>query len=186
MTNATDLVLRLIALLDQLHIAYMLVGSYSSNYYGVPRSTKDADFVVTISDEQISRLRAALPPDLIMDKQMSFETVTMHMRYVILHPETAFKIELFLLSDDAYSQQRFARRTQVDFEGTKAWLPTAEDVVVQKLKWGSTGRRSKDIEDVRNVLRTQDHLDFTYIRSWCDTHNTRDLLEKLLPGKRTD
>lgn len=44
--SSTDLVLRIIRLLDQLAIPYMLVGSYSSNYFGRPRSTRDADFVV--------------------------------------------------------------------------------------------------------------------------------------------
>ena len=29
-------------------IAYLLAGSFSSNYYGIPRSTKDADFVVEL------------------------------------------------------------------------------------------------------------------------------------------
>ena len=29
-------------------VAYLLAGSFSSNYYGIPRSTKDADFVVEL------------------------------------------------------------------------------------------------------------------------------------------
>jgi hypothetical protein len=159
----------------------MLVGSYSSNYYGKPRSTHDADFVVIVSDEQISKLRNGLLPDFHIDAQMSFETVTLHTRYVIVHHQTAFKIEIFLLTDDSYSQERFKRRRQVDFEGRRAWLPTPEDVIVQKLLWGKTARRSKDIEDVRQVLRLQmNKLDLPYIRRWCDQHGTRDLMEKLL------
>lgn len=43
--GATDLVLRMIDALDALEVPYMLVGSYSSNFYGQPRMTKDADFV---------------------------------------------------------------------------------------------------------------------------------------------
>ena len=31
----------------------MLVGSYSSNYYGIPRATKDADFVEANNREGI-------------------------------------------------------------------------------------------------------------------------------------
>ena len=42
--NSNDLVLHMISLFDRLGIPYMLVGSYSSNYYGRPRLTKDADF----------------------------------------------------------------------------------------------------------------------------------------------
>jgi hypothetical protein len=181
MTSSTQLVLRVIELLERLAIPYMLVGSYSSNFYGRPRSTKDADFVITISDDQLTRLRTSLLPDFHLDAQMSFETVTMHTRHIITHPESAFKVELFLLSDDAFSQERFRRRRRVDFEGHLTWLPTAEDVVVQKVKWGNTGRRSKDIEDVLAVLKVQGRqLDLAYIRRWCDEHGTRGLFEDLL------
>lgn len=181
MTSSTQLVLRVISLFEQLAIPYMLVGSFSSNFYGRPRSTKDADFVITISDVQLPKLRTALLPEFHMEAQMSFETVTMHTRHIITHPESAFKIELFLLSDDAFSQERFGRRTQVDFEGHPTWLPTAEDVVVQKTKWAKTGRRSKDIEDVLGILKVQaGRLDLAYIRRWCDEHGTRELFEELL------
>ena len=55
--SATDLILRLLSIFEQLHIQYMMVGSYSSNYYGRPRSTRDADFVLILSGEQFERLR---------------------------------------------------------------------------------------------------------------------------------
>ena len=185
MVSSTDLVLKVIDAFERLEIPYMLVGSYSSNYYGRPRSTHDADFVIEVSDDQITKLRAGLSPDLLMDTQMSFETVTMHMRYVIVHPQSAFKIELFLLSDDEYHRERFRRRRQVEFEGRLAWLPTAEDVVVQKVFWGQKARRSKDIEDVQQVLSVQrDKLDLEYIGLWCDKQGTRAFFEKLLQATK--
>ena len=81
--DSTELVLRLIELLDKVGAPYMLVGSYSSNYCGRPRSTNGADFVVTITADQLERLASDLGPDFRLDRQMSFETVTMTSRYVI-------------------------------------------------------------------------------------------------------
>jgi hypothetical protein len=179
--GSTDLVLRLIDAFEQAGVSYMLVGSYSSNYYGRPRSTKDADFVVQISNEQLGRVAAAIGPDFRVDHQMSFESVTMTMRWIIDHPSSVFKIELFLLSDDPFDQTRFKRRRQVDFEGRPAWLPTAEDVVIIKLRWSKGGRRSKDVEDVKKVLEVRAaELDLPYIRQWTDQHGTRELFEQLL------
>jgi len=60
--SATDLVLRLVALFERLAIPYMLVGSFSSNYYGRPRSTRDADFVVVLPEDKLAALRLALGP----------------------------------------------------------------------------------------------------------------------------
>ncbi len=179
--SATDLVLYLLGIFDQLAIPYMLVGSYSSNYYGRPRSTQDADFVLLLSEDQLGALRGALGPDFQFDPQISFETITMTTRYLIHHPATAFKIELFLLTNDPHDQSRFARRQQVNFEGHPTWLPTAEDVIIQKLRWSRSGKRAKDISDAADVIRLQkSKLDLAYIRHWTAQHQTADLFEGLL------
>jgi len=183
--SSTDLVLQVIKVFDELRVPYMLVGSFSSNYYGRPRSTKDADFVIEITADQLSGFRTKLGPGMVFDPQMSFETVTMTTRYLISHPESAFKIELFLLTEDPHNQERFKRRIAVDFEGYPVSLPTAEDVIIQKLRWGKSGRRSKDIEDAKEVLRVQaGQLDIAYVRRWCDQHGSTPLLEQLLHAVR--
>jgi hypothetical protein len=179
--SATDLVLRLIALFDRLAISYMLVGSYSSNFYGRPRSTNDADFVVVLPEEKLSALFVGLGPEFRIDPQMSFETITMTARHVIIHPATTFKIELFLLTGDPHDQSRFTRRQKVYFEGYWTYLPTPEDVIVQKLRWSRGGKRAKDITDAAEVIQVQkSQLDLAYIRHWTTQHNTGDLFEKLL------
>jgi len=182
-SKATDLVLRVLRLFDELGIGYMLVGSFSSNYYGKPRSTQDADILVVVSDEQLEKLRGALLPDFRLDAPMSFETVTMTTRHLIMHPASAFKFELFLLSQDPHDQERFKRRQQVGFEGHSAWLPTPEDVIIQKLRWAKEGgpMRGKDLDDVQKVLAVQrGKLDLGYIRRWVDQHGTRSVFEQLL------
>lgn len=48
------------------------------------------------------------------------------------------------------------------------WLPTANDVVIQKLRWGTHGKRAQDIIDATNVIRVSgDFLDWAYIERWC-------------------
>ena len=159
----------------------MLVGSYSSNYYGRPRSTKDADFVVQVDEKQLMTVAQRLGPAFQLDRQMTFETVTMTVRYIINHPSTAFKIELFLLSDDDHDRERFRRQQKAEFEGHSVWLPTAEDVVITKLRWSRAGARAKDAADVAGILAVQQNsLDLDYIRHWLDRHGTRQLFEQLL------
>jgi hypothetical protein len=58
----------------------------------------------------------------------------------------------------------------------EAWIPAAEDLVIQKLRWG----RAKDLDDARNILSVQaGALDFPYLESWCDRHGTRGKLEEV-------
>jgi hypothetical protein len=60
------------------------------------------------------------------------------------------------------------------------FLATAEDVIITKLHRSRHGNRSKDIEDVRNVLAVRgDALDWAYVRGWCDAHGTRELLDRI-------
>jgi len=167
-----------ITVLEELAVPYMLVGSFSSNFYGIPRSTKDADFVVALGDTPIRAVAERLGPDFHLDPHMSFETVTGTFRYILTAVGLAFTIEFFQRSDDPHDQERFRRRTRVSTPQGEAYLPTAEDVVVTKLRWSRLGKRTKDIDDVRSVLGVQgSRLDWDYVHRWCDEHGTRQLLD---------
>jgi hypothetical protein len=158
----------------------MLTGSLASNLYGIARSTKDADIVLDASTEQLKNVFASIPEPLRVDPQMSFETVTATTRQIIELPSSAFSVELFSLSQDAHDRERFGRRREGTLLGAPVWVPTPEDVVIWKLRWSKQGRRSKDVDDARNVLAVQGNaLDFDYIHRWCDEHGTRGLLDQI-------
>jgi hypothetical protein len=49
-----------------------------------------------------------------------------------------------------------------------------------KLRWVVLGRRTKDIDDIRDVIAVQgDRLDWEYIHRWCGQHGTREKLEEI-------
>jgi hypothetical protein len=166
--------------LEACGIPYMLVGSYSSNAYGIARSTQDADFVIELGEKSIAEVARRIAPSIRIDPQMSFETVTMTRRYVADVIGTPFKIEFFLLNDEPHNQERFRRRRQVTLLGRQVWIPSVEDVIVTKLHWALLGRRSKDREDARDVIAVQgDRIDWDYVHRWCDQHGTRALLDEI-------
>ena len=75
-----------VAILDALETAsvpYMIVGSLASNFHGIPRSTRDADFVVELPPGVLQRLADALPPGLTLHSQAAFEAVTGTTRYLV-------------------------------------------------------------------------------------------------------
>lgn len=131
----------------------MLVGSYSSNVYGIPRATKNAELVVETLGETFDKVRVELGDDFRADSQLQFELITGTLRHVIEYVPVEFKIELFELSTDPFDLSRFNRRIKFESKslGQTVWFPTAEDVVVQKLRWG----RAQDVADTINVLAVQ-------------------------------
>jgi hypothetical protein len=179
--TAVEIVQRCIEAFEGLQIPYVTVGAFSVNVYGSPRSTKDADFVVEFGSVSINAVVAALGDEFTLDPQMSFETITSTTRYRLRHRSTQFLIEMFLLSDDPHDQARFARRVFGRVGDRRAFVLTAEDLIITKLRWSRQGKRRKDADDVVNVLASQaGKLDLAYVRSWCLRHGTTDLFERLL------
>jgi len=178
--NSEDAAIAVIGALESLAVPYMLVGSFSSNFYGIPRATHDADFVVQLQEGQIRALMGKLGPAFKLEPQVSFETVTGTTRYTLHFADTPFEVELFSLSDDDHDRQRFLRRRRAVLRGRDTFLPTAEDVIITKLRWSRGGSRAKDTDDARNVMAVQaGRLDWDYIGAWCDRHGTREILESL-------
>jgi hypothetical protein len=178
--TSDDAVQAVIDGLNSVGIPFMVVGSLSTNVYGLPRSTQDADIVVQLQTGQFRQLTDLLASGFQLDPQPRFETVTMTTYFVLFTKEGTFRIELFVLSDDVHDQTRFSRRVQGMVAGRMVWVPTAEDVIVTKVRWYGTDRRNKDWDDVRNVIAVQqDRLDWEYIHRWCGLHGSREHLDAI-------
>ena len=178
--NSEEATVAVIDALEALRVPYMLVGSFSSNFYGVPRATQDADFVLQVEKNRIPEIARRLGPQFRLDPQVSFETVTATTRYVVQVVDNSFQVELFLLSEDAHDRERFGRRRRVNVLGCQAYVPSAEDVIITKLRWSDRGTRAKDIDDVRGVIAVQGRrIQWDYVESWCGRHGTLDLLNEI-------
>jgi hypothetical protein len=178
--SGEEAALAVIATLEDQAIPYMLVGSFSSNYYGIPRSTEDADFVVQLGSRTARELADLLGSSFRLNPQMSFESVTMTTRHLLEIVGGSFTIELFNLGDDPHDQERFRRRRAVPLLGRSVTLPSAEDVIITKLRWATQGQRSKDWNDIRDVVAVQgDSIDWHYVHSWTERHGTRAVLDDI-------
>ena len=169
------------AVLDALTAAaipHMVTGGLVANAHGIARSTKDADIVIQVEGADFGTFERALPVDLSLDPQISFETITGSRRQIVRLSGTEFTIELFFLGSDPHHRERFARRIikhlpDLDRDG---WMATAEDMIIQKVRWN----RDKDRDDATNILGVQGNaLDFPYIERWCREHGTLARLEEL-------
>ena len=175
-----EAVVAVFAALDAATIPYMIVGSLASNFHGIPRSTRDADLVVQLVPESLQRLEQHLAPDLTLEPQGAFEAVTGTMRYIIALAGSPFVCELFVLSDDPHDRERFARRRPALVLTHHAFVASAEDMVITKLRWAMGAHRSKDRDDIRNMLAVQGpQLDWGYLDRWSAVHGTTPLLEEI-------
>jgi hypothetical protein len=165
-------------------IEHMLTGAFAHGLYGIPRSTKDVDIVISVLDENaFDGISTRLSAILAFESQFQFDTMTWGRRLVgksVTKPP--FKVELFELFDDPFVQSQFSRRRMIRSKQLQreVWVPTPEDVIVQKIRWA----RSKDLEDARDVMAVQGHenLDMNYIRMWCESHGHLDRFKHVMSG----
>lgn len=180
-----ELARAVIAACEQSGANHMITGAFAFNYYGLPRATHDIDIVVEIRDPgTLPGIISRLGPEIAFDEHVQFDTATWGRRH-IGHPRGSTTLsvelfELFELFDDPFVMAQFARRRQLDSLqlGRAIHLPTAEDIVVQKLRWA----RPKDLEDARDILAVQglEGLDLPYIETWCAAHGTSPRLRELI------
>lgn len=174
---------KVIAVLEELRIPYMVVGGLSSMAYGNPRTTKDADIVLAVDGGGLDLLADKLGDEFSLDPQGSFEMVTGTSRFHLRVPSVRFEIELFLLSDDAHDRARFERRRPFPSRqlGLRTMIPTVEDVIIMKLRWFAIAKRGKDGDDIKDILGVlgDDALDWDYIHRWTAEHGTRALLDEI-------
>lgn len=163
-------------------VEHMAVGAIAAGTYGIPRATKDIDLLVS-SDAMhgIQKLIPALEDIIEFEAQAQFDTITWGRRHVgTSRAAPPFKVELFEMFDDPFVVSEFSRRERrfVPLLEREIWLPTAEDIIVQKICWG----RSKDLDDARDVLAVQgpETLDMPYIENWCATHGTSERLKDII------
>lgn len=176
MADSLEITTLVVAALSRSGVPHVMVGSFARNFHAFPRSTNDADIVLAVDAADLHRFEAELGTEFSLDPQTTFETNTGTFRHVLVHKDTEFKTELFLLSRDAFDQERFRRRQAIQFNGHATYVLTAEDVVVTKLRW----MRPKDVEDVRDVIAVKNAaLDWNYIHHWTAIHGTRAKLDEI-------
>ena len=128
--------------------------------------------------QELDALLRKLPAGFLIEPQARMELFTGTMRWILQVLGTTFSIELFLLGPDVHHREMFRRKRYetVPALDRKAWLPSPEDLIIQKLRWA----RYKDLDDVLHILAIQGNaLDMSWIESWCARHGTSAKLAEL-------
>lgn len=178
--------LKVIDAMDAIGIEYLIGGSLASALHGVPRATLDADVVADIHPGDIERLFLALRDEFYVDADAIREAVRRRSSFNVIHLETMFKVDIFVLEQRPFSLSEFSRRTakviSIDTERF-AFFATAEDTVLAKIEWYVRGGRASErqLSDVLGILRAQGGmLDYGYLASWAARLGVADLLREAL------
>jgi len=168
------------ALLESAGIPYMIVGSFASTVHGEPRTTRDLDIVIDPTAATLEHLLANIDMDAFyVDPEVAREALRRRSMFNIIDMETAWKVDLVVCKDRAFSREELSRRTEQEIVGVSVPMASAEDTIISKLEWAALGSSDRQLDDVAGILRVRgDSLDTPYIQQWVVALGLDDLWQR--------
>jgi len=170
--------------LNRADISYYLTGSMASNYWGIPRTTHDLDFVIQLPPSAVGRIVAAFSPDYFMDEASVRAAYQPPHQFNAIDTRSALKVDFWLPKAAPFDREMLQRRVRLTLLGEPAWITTPEDCILHKLLWHRITPSDRQLGDAAGVVAVQgEKLDRAYLQRWAETLGVSKELSELLRGE---
>lgn len=186
LTEPIAVTLLVVDALEKIDVPYVIGGSLASAMHGTARSTLDTDMVVELQIEHVAPLVDMLKEDFYVDEEMILGAIHHQSSFNVVHLDTMFKVDVFIAKNRGFDRMQFQRsRLQKisDEAERKAYVVSAEDIILAKLEWYRMGGEVSDRQwqDILGVLKVQSgRLDVDYLHRWANELKVLDLLQRAL------
>lgn len=176
--------LKVIKALEECGINYLIGGSLGSSIHGIPRATLDADLVTDIKDIQVTPLVEKLKDEFMIDQNMIEDAIKRRSCFNVIHLDTMFKVDIFILKNNPFDNNAFNRRKPELILEPNLFVNVAspEDIIINKLLWFRDGGEvsERQLSDAKGILKVQgESLDYQYLDYWAEVLKVSDLIARL-------
>lgn len=173
-----------LARLNRVGLTYYLTGSMASNYWGIPRSTHDLDFVIQIPAQAVRAFVGEFSGDFYIDEAAVRAAVDPPHQFNAIDTRSALKVNFWRAGETPFEIEILRRRIYTTLFGERAWLASAEDVTLSKLVWNALAPSERQLADAAGVFVVQrDGLDGAYLQKWAQDLGVLPILNEILAGK---
>jgi hypothetical protein len=170
--------------LNRAEITYYLTGSMASNYWGIPRTTHDLDFVIQLPPSAIGKIVSAFSPDFHIDEASVRAAYQPPHQFNAIDTRSALKVDFWLPKPEPFDREMLQRRVRVSLFGETSWITTAEDSILHKLVWNIITPSDRQLGDAAGVVAVQgERLDKSYLKTWAEALGVSTELNRLLSGE---
>lgn len=173
---------KVVQVLSERNIPYMLTGYIVSSLQGIPRSTHDIDIIVLIDKTFIHKIIETFPKhDYYINEKSIEAAINNKGQFNVIDIDQGDKVDFWILTDSEYDKSRFSRKQKVKFLNFEIYVSAAEDTIIQKLYWSKqSGGSKKHFDDALNIFEVQyGNLDVNYIVLWSKKLGIESLFKKL-------
>jgi hypothetical protein len=183
-TPGSNLLADCLRRLNRSGVTYYLTGSMASNYWGIPRTTHDLDFVIQLPISAVAKIISAFTPDFYIEEAAVRAAYQPPHQFNAIDTRSALKVDFWLPKPEPFDKEMLRRRVHVTLFGEPAWIAPAEDVILHKLVWNRISPSDRQLGDAAGVMAVQaDALDKNYLKHWAQELKLTGELEKLLSGE---
>jgi hypothetical protein len=169
-TELRGLLERLVRILDQANVPFMIAGSFASTAHGLPRTTQDIDLVVDPPSvaELDTVLRSMGPDEYYVDSDAARDALTRRSMFNAIDLASGWKVDFIIRKNRPFSREEFSRRIAMSVLDVPVFVASPEDTIVAKLEWSrQAGGSERQRRDVVGILATSGAtLDRAYVERW--------------------
>jgi len=156
---------KIVDVLNEHNIPYMLSGSIAMGVYIVPRATRDFDFVIHLQPKDIDGFVANFKDGYYCNINSVKDAVRQQSLFNIIDHASGYKADFVILKNEDFRQEEFNRRVEMEYFEKSVYLVTVEDLLISKLIWIQVLQSAIQIQDIKNLAEL-DTLDWEYINKW--------------------
>lgn len=161
-------------------ILYYVTGGVAASTYGEPRSTVDLDLVVQLGHSDVEALASLLTEQGFYCPEGAVNEAKSGTRRFLqaIYQTEISTVDIYLSDNSEFAMSELARRLWIE-EGF--YVASAEDTILQKLKWRQKSQAEKQWRDVLGILKLQQSdLDYEYLHDWAERLGLTSDLERSL------
>ena len=173
---------------ERLHAAqiqYIVGGSMASGVWGEPRQTHDVDLEVWVSQTNADAFQNAFPEPYWVDREILDEALRSEVDFPmvqVLRTDIMLKFDCFLQRPSEFADECMSRAHSIELTPGKAiQIASAEQILVQKLRWFELGGRASERQwrDLLGITKTSKKIDWNFVERWANFFSISDILEQL-------